>query len=79
MNPRKMINQPEMADEQFRLLGLEILQRELGTDGAARFLRIAQSGAELPVDYTRDRHKWLKGVTVRQIADDIEKLRKRSA
>ena len=58
MNPPKMLNLSEMADEQFRQYGLEILQRELGADGTARFLRITQTKAEESVDYTRDRHKW---------------------
>jgi len=62
----------EMTDEQFREHTLEILQRTLGAGGFARFLRVfhTESG-----DYTRDRHKWQKGITVQQIADEIKKRR----
>jgi hypothetical protein len=61
---------PELSDDQFREHALEILERELGEAGVARFLRlnVAASG-----DFTRDRHKWQKGVTVREIADRIAK------
>jgi hypothetical protein len=63
-----MIPLEEMTDEQFRLHTLEILKRELGDAGVARFLRVNQAGSG---DYTRDRRKWLKGITVRQIADEM--------
>jgi len=38
-----------------------ILQRELGLDGLARFLRLNRSGRG---DYTRDRYRWLAGTTI---------------
>jgi hypothetical protein len=65
-----------MNDEQFRQHALEILQRELGAGGFARFLRTYPAGSG---DYTRDRHKWLKGVTVRQIVDEMAKKKEKSA
>jgi hypothetical protein len=59
-----MIPLQEMSDEQFERHALEVLARELGADGFARFLRLYLAG---PGDYTRDRHKWLGGATVQQI------------
>jgi hypothetical protein len=59
-----MIQLEEMTDEQFEQHTLELLQKELGPYGMARFLRTYRSGHG---DYTRDRHKWLKGITVEQI------------
>lgn len=56
----------DMTDEQFEHHTLEVLQKELGAYGMARFLRTFRRGT---IDYTRDRHKWLDGVTV----DDILK------
>ena len=41
----------QMTDEPFERYALEILQRELGSDGLARFLRLNRSGKG---DYTRD-------------------------
>ncbi|MBS1830773.1 MAG: hypothetical protein JST93_36085 [Acidobacteria bacterium] len=41
-----------MTDEEFYRNALEVLQRELGADGLARFLRLSRSGGG---DYTRDR------------------------
>jgi len=62
----------EMSDEQFSAHVLQILDRELGADGLARFLRVSKNRGK---DFTRDRHKWQKGLTVRQIMEDIEKHR----
>jgi len=53
MNPRELMTMTEMTDEQFRQHVAEILCRELGIDGYARFLRIYCTGTG---DYTRDRH-----------------------
>jgi len=64
MNPRELMTMTEMTDEQFRQHVAEILCRELGIDGYARFLRIYCTGNG---DYTRDRHKWLDGVTIEEI------------
>jgi hypothetical protein len=66
----------EMTDEQFRQHALGILQRALGTSGFARFLRVYRAGTG---DYTRDRHKWQKGITVNQIIEDIKKRREKTA
>lgn len=44
----------ELADEQFQEHALSILERELGLDGLARFLRLYRPGTG---DYTAERHK----------------------
>lgn len=59
-----MIPLEEMTDEQFERYTLELLQAELGPYGLARFLRTYRSGSG---DYTRERHKWLNGITVDEI------------
>ena len=61
-----------MTDEQFERHALEVLRRELGIDGLARFLRLHRSG---PGDYTTDRMQWLKDLTVEQIVDSIKRRR----
>ncbi len=63
----------QMTDEQFEAHALDVLQRELGIDGFARFLRIYRSGTG---DYTRDRHQWLDGVTIQQV---MERVKQRAA
>ena len=60
----------QMSDEELERHALEILRRELGAHGLARFLRTARSGAS---DYTRDRAKWLEGTSVRDVADEAPK------
>jgi hypothetical protein len=61
-----------MTDEQFERHALEVLRRELGVDGLARFLRLDRSGSG---DYTRDRMQWQKDLTVEQIVDSIKRRR----
>ncbi len=59
----------EMTDEQFDRHAMKVLARELGPGGLARFIRLNRSGSG---DYTRDRHKWLDGVTIEEICRDME-------
>lgn len=66
----------EMTDEQLRQHALEILQQTLGVDGFARFLRVYRPNS---ADYTRERHKWQKGITVQQVVEDIKKRRENTA
>jgi len=61
-----------MTDEQFERHALDLLRRELGVDGLARFLRLDRSG---PGDYTKDRMQWQKDLTVEQIVDSIKRRR----
>jgi hypothetical protein len=62
----------KMTDEQFERHALEVLRRELGADGLARFLRLERSGAG---DYTKDRMQWQKDLTIEQILASIERRR----
>jgi hypothetical protein len=61
-----------MTDEQFERHALEVLRRELGLDGLARFLRLNRSGS---TDYTKDRAEWQKDLTVDQIVETIRQRR----
>lgn len=62
-----------MTDEQFERHALDVLRRELGVDGLARFLRLHRSG---PGDYTKERIEWQKDLTVDQILDSIKRHRR---
>ena len=57
-----------MTDEQFERYALEVLRRELGADGLARFLRLNRSGKG---NYTRDRIGWQKNFTVAGIVASL--------
>ena len=48
---------------------LDIIHRELRVYGLARFLRGYRAGTG---DYTRDRHQWLQGLTVQELAKEFE-------
>ena len=61
-----------MTDEQFERHAFDVLARELGVDGLARFLRLHRSG---PGDYTKDRLQWQKDLTVDVIVDSIDRRR----
>jgi len=58
---------------EIRLAGIEALVQHLGVVGAIRFLQYEEQGYG---DYSRDRHRWLGDVSLDQIADEIEKMRK---
>jgi hypothetical protein len=64
-----MISIDRMTDEDFERHALTILQRELGPDGLARFLRLNRAGS---ADYTRDRRRWLAGATTDDIMAEIQ-------
>lgn len=64
-----MIPLEQMTDEQFEQHALDILHRELGVYGLLRFLRVYRTGT---VDYARDRHQWLQGLTVQELAQEFE-------
>ena len=67
-----MIAIDQLTDEQFERHALELLQRELGPDGLARFLRLNRSGKG---DYTRDRAYWQKDLTLDEILESIRQHR----
>jgi len=62
----------EMTDQEFQHHALSILQRELGAEGFARFLRLYRSGHG---DYTTQRHQLLAGVTLDEIIEQIRSHR----
>ena len=70
-----MIAIDQLTDEQFERHALDVLKRELGADGLARFLRLNRSG---PGDYTNDRDKWQKDLTVDQVLQSMRENRGRS-
>jgi hypothetical protein len=57
----------QMSDEQLERHALEILSRELGPQGLARFLRACRSGSG---DYTSERNRWLQETSVQDLAKD---------
>jgi hypothetical protein len=57
-----------LTDQQFERYVLEVLLKELGPDGFARYLRLNRSGKG---DYTRDRMQWQKDLTVDQIVASL--------
>jgi hypothetical protein len=61
-----------MTDEQSERHALEVLGRELGVDGLARFLRSHRSG---PGDYTKDRLQWQKNLTIQEVLDSMNRRR----
>lgn len=71
-----MISIDNMTDEDFERHAFAILQRELGVDGLAHFLRLNRAGSG---DYTRDRHKWLNGITVEDIMAELNRQRDSAA
>lgn len=67
-----MIAINQLTDEQFERHVLALLQRELGPDGLARFLRLHRSGT---ADYTHDRGRRHKDLTLDQILESIHQNR----
>ena len=65
-----MTTTEKMSDADFELHALDILHRELGLGGLARFLRVYRAGSG---DYTRDRHLWLEGATVDEIMAEVKR------
>lgn len=61
-----------MTDEQFERFAFEVLERELGAGGLARFLRLYRSCTG---DFTREREEWQKNLTVDQILHSIRNRR----
>lgn len=68
-----MVTLGQMTDEQFERHALEILQRELGPAGLARFLRLHRSG---PGDYTEHRQAWRKDLPRDELLTSIRQHRR---
>jgi hypothetical protein len=58
----------KMTDDEFKRYVLEVLHRELGIYGLARFIRVSRAGSG---DYTRDRHQWLDGLSVEDVVAQL--------
>ena len=63
----------KLTDEEIVTRGLNAVSRELGLYGYARFLMLYRPGTG---DYTRDRHQWLNGLTLDDIARDLASIPK---
>jgi len=63
-----------MTLDQIRIEGLKALERHLGPEGMIRFLQQFETGRG---DYTKERHKWLKEISVETLAEKIVKQRTR--
>lgn len=59
----------ELTDEEFKEHALDILKRELGAAGFARFLRLYRPGSG---NYTEERDQWLAGQTLEQVRARVE-------
>ena len=66
------MNVQEMSQEQIRIIGLEVLVRELGATGLIRFLQVYEHGNG---DYTQERADILPPQTAAQIAEKIREDR----
>ena len=65
----RLLTLPEL-----RKKGFEVLVRELGAADAVRFLHLHQGGQG---DYTRDRDRWLSGLTIEHIEEEVRHMRAR--
>jgi hypothetical protein len=65
----------KMTDEEFDEVAFDVLGREFGVDGLARFLRLHRSGEG---DYTAERAEWQRGVSVDDIVRSIRAKRAES-
>jgi hypothetical protein len=67
-----MIATDHLTDEEFERQALDVLLRELGPDGLARFLRLTRAGSG---DYTRNRQEWQKTLTLDAILASVRERR----
>jgi hypothetical protein len=66
------MNVENMTLDEIRVIGLEILARELGPVGLVRFLQQFEIGKG---DYTRERSEWLREKDVKTLAERIVRER----
>ena len=66
------MNTETMTLDQIRKEGIKALERHLGPEGMIRFLQQFETGRG---DYTKERHKWLKEISVETLAEKIVKRR----
>ena len=67
-----MIAVEKMTDAEFENAAFDLLRRELGADGLARFLRLHRAGDG---DYTSERAGWQQDMSVEDIAESIRRKR----
>jgi hypothetical protein len=65
-----MIPSEKMSGADFERRAFDVLHRELGLGGLARFLRLYRSGSG---DYSRDRHLWIDGLTIQEIMAEVKR------
>ncbi len=63
-----------MGLSELRNRGFEALVRELGVANAVRFLHLHGTGTD---DYTQHREKWLTGLTIKQVEEEIRCMKLR--
>jgi hypothetical protein len=61
-----------LTDEQIKARGLDALRRELGPGGLIRFMKQFELGRG---DYSKERHRSLRGKSVANLAREIRKRR----
>ncbi|MCJ7576855.1 MAG: hypothetical protein MUO91_00205 [candidate division Zixibacteria bacterium] len=59
-----------MSINQIREIGLEVLTKALGPVGMVRFLQQFERGEG---DYTKNREKWLRGISLQSILRGIKR------
>lgn len=69
-----MIASETMTDAEFDRIAFDVLRRELGADGLARFIRLHRSGTG---DYTAGRMEWQQSIALDDVAASIGSRRKK--
>ncbi len=59
--------------EEIRAAGMEVLRQHLGIVGMIRFLQYHERGYG---NYSKERHEWLGEKSIKEIADEIKKIKK---
>ena len=65
-----------IALSEIRTKGWNALVKELGHSGAAKFILMYEKGSG---DYTKERKKILKGVTIEKMVEDMKKRKRKSS
>jgi len=61
---------------EIRVKGWNALVKELGHSGATKFILLYEKGEG---DYTKERKKMLKGITIEKIVEDMKKRKQQTA
>lgn len=68
------MNTQTMSPTVLRKVGLEAVAKALGPLGMVRFLQQFEAGVG---DYTKEKDRWLKGLSVQDIMSEIKSKRKK--